>query len=413
MAVEAIRRSDPSTSSGPLWFATTRPAYMEKSNSSLVHDAAGLPAERSAYDVTGSVRSGFAALRAAHDSSGVAVAADVRIGLPESPEETGGADGAAAIVFGTDQVIAEVLGIESATVEVLDRWRLPEAPTVEVWDDRFGLEVFTPLVHEVAARVLATSGVDRIDHLALSCGNSRLAATIAGALGTALSPSMRSLGFAGAAQGALALADVLDRAHPDQTILLLAVADGVDAMVLRTTSLVEEHRAPLSVADQLTSGRPVGYAAALTWRGLLQRQPPRRPDPQAPASPPSHRDRALKMRLGAGRCTNCATVTLPASRVCRTCGALDTIERVDLAESAGTIATVTADRLAYSLSPPVLMAVVDFDAGGRGVFEVADADPSAVAIGTRVEPTFRRLATSEGIHNYFWKVRPLRSDRGE
>jgi len=26
----------------------------------------------------------------------------------------------------------------------------------------------------------------------------------------------------------------------------------------------------------------------------------------------------------------------------------------------------------------------------------------------RVEPTFRRLFTADEIHNYFWKVRPLR-----
>ena len=28
-------------------------------------------------------------------------------------------------------------------------------------------------------------------------------------------------------------------------------------------------------------------------------------------------------------------------------------------------------------------------------------------VGDRVEPTFRRLSTADGIHNYFWKVRPV------
>lgn len=413
MAVEALRALDAPSRQGPLWFATTRPAYLEKANSSLVHDASGLASESPGYDVVGSVRSGFAAIRAAYDSHGMAAVADVRIGRPESPEESTGCDGAAAIAFGDDDVLAEVLAIESATIEVLDRWRLPDSLTVEVWDDRFSPEVFLPMVNEVVGRVVGSAGVSAVDHLALSCGNSRLAATIAGALGAAVSSAMRTLGFAGAAQVGLSLADALDRAEPDQTILVLAVADGVDAMVLRTTSRLSEHRASRSLADQHGAGRPVSYAAVLTWRGLLERQPPRRPDPQAPASPPSYRDRGLKMRLSAGRCRECATVTLPAQRVCLSCGALDAAERIDLADSPGTIATLTADRLAYSLSPPVLMAVVDFDAGGRAVFEVADADAASVTIGTRVEPTFRRLATSEGIHNYFWKVRPLRSDRGE
>jgi hydroxymethylglutaryl-CoA synthase len=29
----------------------------------------------------------------------------------------------------------------------------------------------------------------------------------------------------------------------------------------------------------------------------------------------------------------------------------------------------------------------------------------------RVEMTFRRLFTADGIANYFWKARPLREDR--
>jgi hydroxymethylglutaryl-CoA synthase len=35
-------------------------------------------------------------------------------------------------------------------------------------------------------------------------------------------------------------------------------------------------------------------------------------------------------------------------------------------------------------------------------------DPGAVKIGDRVELTFRRLMTAHGVHNYFWKARPLR-----
>ena len=60
-----------------------------------------------------------------------------------------------------------------------------------------------------------------------------------------------------------------------------------------------------------------------------------------------------------------------------------------LLDATGTIATFTVDRLAYSPSPPVVFAVVDFDGGGR----------------LPVELTFRKLFTADGIHNYFWKAR--------
>ena len=78
-----------------------------------------------------------------------------------------------------------------------------------------------------------------------------------------------------------------------------------------------------------------------------------------------------------------------------------------LADVPATIATFTVDRLAFSLSPPVVAAVIDFDGGGRFNCELTDVDPGAVAIGDRVQMTFRRLFTAEGVHNYFWKAKPL------
>jgi hypothetical protein len=33
-------------------------------------------------------------------------------------------------------------------------------------------------------------------------------------------------------------------------------------------------------------------------------------------------------------------------------------------------------------------------------------DPKAVKIGDRVEMTFRKLYTANGVHNYFWKAKP-------
>ena len=79
-----------------------------------------------------------------------------------------------------------------------------------------------------------------------------------------------------------------------------------------------------------------------------------------------------------------------------------------LADVKGTVATFTVDRLAYSLSPPISVAVIDFDGGGRFECELTDADPERVEIGDRVEMTFRRLFTAEGVHDYFWKARPVR-----
>jgi uncharacterized OB-fold protein len=85
------------------------------------------------------------------------------------------------------------------------------------------------------------------------------------------------------------------------------------------------------------------------------------------------------------------------------------MEPVPEADTPATIMTYTVDRLIYSESPPVIFAVLDFEGGGRFPCELTDVDESDVEVGGRVEMTFRRLFTADGIHNYFWKARPVRS----
>jgi uncharacterized OB-fold protein len=144
----------------------------------------------------------------------------------------------------------------------------------------------------------------------------------------------------------------------------------------------------------------------LTWRGFLKREPPRRPDPQAPAAPPAFRAEAWKFGFTGSRCQVCGTRHLPPTRVCLKCHAVDRMTPERMADVPATIATYTVDRLAYSLSPPVVVGVLDFEGGGRFTCELTDVDPAAVAIGNRVEMTFRRLMTARDVHNYFWKCRP-------
>jgi uncharacterized OB-fold protein len=84
-----------------------------------------------------------------------------------------------------------------------------------------------------------------------------------------------------------------------------------------------------------------------------------------------------------------------------------------LADAVGTVVTFTVDRLAFSPSPPVINAVVDFDGGGRSLLELVDARPDEVAIGHRVRLAFRRMYTAGGVHNYFWKARLVEDSDGQ
>ena len=43
----------------------------------------------------------------------------------------------------------------------------------------------------------------------------------------------------------------------------------------------------------------------------------------------------------------------------------------------------THDKLASVVDPPASVVVVDFEGGGRGIFDLTDRDPAKVEIGTR------------------------------
>jgi uncharacterized OB-fold protein len=213
----------------------------------------------------------------------------------------------------------------------------------------------------------------------------------------------------GAAHAGLLLADALDRAQPEELIAVVSLADGADATIWRTTAAVGGRRPAGTVAGQIASAKGrVPYATWLTWRGFLRREPPRRPDPQPPEAPPSFRHEAWKFAFTGSRCEACGTRHLPPQRVCVKCQAIDHMAPERLADVPAIIATFTVDRLAFSPSPPMVVAVIDFEGGGRYQCELTDVDPKAVSIGDRVEMTFRRPLTAAGVHNYFWKARPIR-----
>jgi uncharacterized OB-fold protein len=165
----------------------------------------------------------------------------------------------------------------------------------------------------------------------------------------------------------------------------------------------------MPVAGQVAAGNDgLPYARFLSWRGMLDREPPRRPDPEPPYAPPSHRREDWKFAFVGSRCDACGTRHLPPARVCVKCHAVDQMTRERLADVPATVATYTIDRLAYSPSPPLVAAVLDFDGGGRMRSQLTDVDPEEVEIGMRVEMTFRRPITARGIHNYAWKAKPIR-----
>jgi hydroxymethylglutaryl-CoA synthase len=400
-----------------LYFATSDPAYLDKTNATAIHAALDLPESAFAVDVLGSVRSAVGAMRAARQTRdpALAVLSDIRTGLPGGGDEREGGDGAAAFLFADDapegRVVAEPLAAASATAEFLDRWRLPGEPASRQWEERFGEHAYVPLGERALTEALKQAGVTApaLARLVVAGPHGRAVKRVAAAAGVkkdAIADDLSAtVGNAGAAHAGLMFADALDRAQPDDLIAVVSLADGADASVWRVTGA---SRQPAGVAGQVAGGGRVSYPTFLAWRGFLRREPPRRPDPQPPEAPAARRSEGWKFAFTGSRCQACGARHLPPQRVCVKCHAVDRMSPERLADVPATIATFTVDRLAYSPSPPMVVAVLDFEGGGRFQCEMTDVDPKAVKIGDRVGMTFRRLITAGGVHNYFWKARPLR-----
>jgi uncharacterized OB-fold protein len=192
-------------------------------------------------------------------------------------------------------------------------------------------------------------------------------------------------------------------------VVAVHLADGADAVVLRTTDALRGWRPARPIAAQVAAGAPLPYSKFLAWRGQLRPEPPRRPEPARVSSTAAYRNEEWKFAFVGSKDRSSGAVHLPPARVSMEGGAVDDMEPVAMADATGTVVTSTIDRLAYSPSPPIVFAVVDFDGGGRYPVELTDTDADEISAGSRVEMTFRRLFSADGIHDYFWKARPVRS----
>ena len=419
MAVEAARLARRGTDVVPaqVLFGTTTPAYADKTNATGIHAALQLPSNTGAFDVGLSPRSAVGALLLAlgGDRPALVVSADVRTGLAGSTEEAMQGDAAAAFVVGSDgdgPIVAELIGSASVTDEYIERWRTPGELRTKVWDERFSEIAGVPLAVAAWNAALESAGITAGDVAlaAVAAPVQRVARGTGGKLDgvQVIDDRSSTVGIAGAAQAGMLLVGLLEAAQPGQVVALVSVADGADVLLFRATEAIASHRPR---APSPRNSRPAARSpTASSSRGRACCRSSRRaaPNHSGCRPPPRHATKTGSSAFVGSKERDTGLVHVPPSRVSRDGLHTDEMEPVALADKQGTIATFTVDRLAYSPSPPIVFAVVDFDGGGRLPVELTDVDESEVAIGMRVEMTFRRLFTADGIANYFWKGRLVR-----
>ena len=412
-----------------LYLATTSQPYMVRQNSALVATALDLQPSIRTADFTGSTKSGTGALLAALDAvkggtstSVLVCASDCRLSKPGSPQEYLYGDGAAALLLGAENVIAEFEGSYSVSYDFPDRWRADGERFEHAWEDRFirdsGYGQFLP---EAISGLLKKYNI-RTEDLAKIIypglyprEHSTIAKRLSAEPGQLQDTLLSAVGDTGSASPLMMLVAALEEAKPGDKILVAGFGDGSDALFFRVTDEIGGILGRRAVKQHLGSKKELAsYEKYLAFRNLAHMDLGMRGEISV-RTPMSalFRERKGVLALCGSKCRACGTPQYPPQRVCvnPNCGVIDRMEDYRFSDRQGVVFTYTGDNLAASVDPPSIYGLVDFDGGGRFWFDFADCDLDSVKVGMPVEMTFRRryLDESSGVHGYSWKAMPIRA----
>jgi len=274
-----------------LIFGTCTNPYDSKSSATIISEALGLPNNLFCTDVQFSSKSGAAAVQivmalvgSEMAKYGIAIGADTlnRHACPGRLFEYEASAGAVALLLGRDQSIADIEGAESYVSDTTDFWRCE--------GDRY--------IQSSGLSPNSTSGeahpmweIGYVNHVAKATASlmKKLSlkpedftyAVFQQPFGTAPYDVMGSLGFkedqvrpgtlasaigdCGSASALLGLASVLDIAKKEERIFVASYGFGAASQVfsIKTTSLVEEKKPPITVKELLENKKMVDYANAV------------------------------------------------------------------------------------------------------------------------------------------------------
>lgn len=418
-AIDCLKESDREATDG-LFFASTTSCYKEKGIATIVATAIDLRQNIFTLDIANTLRGGADGLRIAADmvkagSAGkmLVVASDCRVGSPGSDMEANGGDGAAAFVMGGADVLATLKGVYSISNEILDVWRAEGDTLLRSWEERFiASEGYDKVMKNAISAFLRDQGLapSEITKVVFPGANPGRIRTLAQSLGfdppkQLQDPFCDLMGDTGAAYPLMLLAGALEEAKEGDLILVAAYGDGATVLLFKAERGIENARGKRGIKGYLAASRPVpDYPTYLKWKGLLKELPPIRPYmPTDPSASAIWRERDQNLRFHGTRCKVCRTIQYPPQRVCTNCHTKDEFESIKLSDKKGKIFTFSFDSLTGHV--PV---VVDLDGGGRILGVMTDCDPSQIKIAMPVELSFRRMLSARGMHNYYWKVVPVR-----
>ena len=371
------------------------------------------------------LRAGTTALKMAMDavqagtaSNMLVIASDCRMATPKSGLDRAMGDGAVALLIAKDGVAAEVEADYHITDHMLDVWRSSDESTVRSWEDRFVIEEgILRVIPEAVSAFMAKNNLAPKDFqkAAYHSSDARRHAALAKMMGFEAAqvqdPLYGQVGNAGVAFPLMLLVAALEEAKPGDKIMVAGYGDGCDVYSIKVGEGIDKLRQGHRGVKKHVEAKRVleTYDEYLRWRGLMTVAGVRRPTAGGPSASALWRETDRVIQLYGSKCRKCDYVQFPPQRVCVECHAKDEMDNVRLSDKPATVFTYAMDYLSGTTDVPLVIAVINFEGGGRMLSMMTDRETGELSVGMPVEMSFRKIRSAGGIHNYYWKSTPVRA----
>lgn len=408
------------------YFTSVTPPFVEKQSASIAASALDLGEDTYTVDLCDSLRASIDAIKLAADAvkAGSAkkvmiTASDQRMAPPMSMMEQNLGDGAAAVLIGNTNVVANIEGIHSVSSEFTDHWRPDGEKFVHYWQDRFSLvRSYQPYMEKAITEAMKKFGLEAKD-IAKVVYNAPDARSH-GNLGRALkldskqiqNPLLEVMGNTGAAFPLMLLVAALEDAKPGDRILIAAYGDGASVLILKVTNEIKKMVPRRGMKGHLKSKRKLSnYMRYMRMRHLYPLDSARTL-PVIPGFSQLWREKESMLRFKASQCKQCGWVEFPIRRVCPKCFSKDNFDKVRLLDKKATLMSFSTDTtplIPNATDAPMGRALVDFEGGAKVEGEMTDWGAiEDLEVGQPLEMTFRRYERQGDVHAYSWKPRPVR-----
>ncbi|MEW6349458.1 MAG: SDR family NAD(P)-dependent oxidoreductase [Thermodesulfobacteriota bacterium] len=410
-----------------LYLCSTTLPFSDRLNAGIVKGALNLKDRLVAQDLTSSLRAGTAGLMNALSAVGsgdakkaLVIASDKRETKTAYLHEMWFGDGAAAVMVGDSDVIAEFGGSYSVCHDFVDHYRAEGKRYDYQWEERWIRdEGYAKIIPEAVLGLCEKLSIsmDQVDKLVFPCFFKAEQRRIAARLGAGPEKTADNLhevcGETGAAHPLAMLVHTLEEASPGDRIVVAGFGQGCDALYFRVTEKIRDLPRRIGIKGSLDRKVTTdNYLKYLRFRNLLQTEMGIRAEfPCQTSLPTLWRNSRMILGMVGGRCTKCGTPQFPKERVCVNpdCRTIDTQEDYEFADVGASIRSFTGDLLAVSLDPPAVYGMIQFDGGGRMMADFTDCELSDLRVDQPVSLVFRKRYTDpeRGFTGYFWKAVPL------